>query len=123
MFKATEAEMKIRETNLLINMQINLFLCRTSQHYFLLSLQQLLWDQLGIKNASTTHAQNVRRVNKLGQQKRCGRNHIMHFLKQYKLIHWVNPYHNRESGNPQQTIPVVHKIIFKQIVEMLFQCF
>ena len=43
MFKATEFERKIREINLLIDTQINLFLYRTSEHYFFpLSLQQLL---------------------------------------------------------------------------------
>ena len=32
-------------------------------------------------------------------------------------------YWEKESGNSQQTIPLVHKITFKQIVEVLFQCF
>ena len=35
MFKATEIERKIREINLLINMQTNLSSCTTSDHYFL----------------------------------------------------------------------------------------
>ena len=52
MFKATEVERKIREINLLIVMQINLSLCRTLDHYFSLSLQQLLCDSLGTKNVS-----------------------------------------------------------------------
>ena len=46
MFKVTEVERKIREINQLIDMQITLSLCRTSDHYFLLSLQQLSWDLL-----------------------------------------------------------------------------
>ena len=58
LFKATEVERKMRETNLLINMQINLSLCRTSHHYFLLFLQWLSWDLLGTKNASSMYAAN-----------------------------------------------------------------
>ena len=34
MFIATEVERKRREVNLLIDMQINLFLCKTSDYYF-----------------------------------------------------------------------------------------
>ena len=34
-------------------MQINLSSCRTSDHYFSLSLQQLSWDLLGTKNVSS----------------------------------------------------------------------
>ena len=34
-------------------MQINLSFCRTSDHYFSLSLQQLSWDLLGTKNVSS----------------------------------------------------------------------
>ena len=34
-------------------MQINLSSCRTSDHYFSLSLQQLSWDFLGTKNVSS----------------------------------------------------------------------
>ena len=34
-------------------MQINLSSCRTSDHYFSLSLQQLLWDLLGTKNVAS----------------------------------------------------------------------
>ena len=44
MLKATGVENKIREINVIIDMQVNLSLCRTSDHYFLLSLQQLTWD-------------------------------------------------------------------------------
>ena len=50
MFKTIEAERKIRELNLLIDTPINLLLCRTSDHYFSLSLQRLLQDSLGTKN-------------------------------------------------------------------------
>ena len=49
MFKATEVERKIKEINLLIDMQINLSLCRISYHYFSLSLQQLPWDSIRTK--------------------------------------------------------------------------
>ena len=31
-------------------------------------------------------------------------------------------YRNRESGNPQRTMSLAHNI-FKQIVEVLFECF
>ena len=41
MFKATEAERKKREINLLISLQITLSSCRTTDHYFLLSLHRL----------------------------------------------------------------------------------
>ena len=51
----TNVERPIREINLLINMQINISSCRTSGHYFSLSIQRLLWDLLGSKNASSTH--------------------------------------------------------------------
>ena len=37
MFKATEDERKIRETNLPIDMEINLSSCTSSEHYFSLS--------------------------------------------------------------------------------------
>ena len=58
MFKATEVERKIREINLLIDMQIHLSSCRTSDHCLLLSLQQLSWEQLslGTKNIISMHA-------------------------------------------------------------------
>ena len=42
MFKATLVEREITEINLLINLQINLSLCRNSEHYFLLSLKRLM---------------------------------------------------------------------------------
>ena len=47
---STEVERNIREINLLIDMQINLSSCRTSDHYFLMSLRQFSWDFLGTKN-------------------------------------------------------------------------
>ena len=40
MFKAAEVERKIREINLFVDLQINLSLCRTSDHY--LSLCQVI---------------------------------------------------------------------------------
>ena len=39
-------------------MQINLSLCRTSDLYFLLSLQSLLWDSLENKNVLSRHVQD-----------------------------------------------------------------
>ena len=64
MFRASESEEKIREINLLIDMQVNLSACRTSDHYFLLSLQWLSWDSSGTKNVSSTLAQNFWKANK-----------------------------------------------------------
>ena len=90
MFRASESEEKIREINLLIDMQVNLFACRTSDHYFLLSLQWLSWDSSGTKNVSSTLAQNFWKVNKSWWHKRCGRYHILYILlKYYKLACWV----------------------------------
>ena len=63
MFKASEVERKLREINLLIGKQINLSLCRTSDHHFSLSLKQLSWDSLGTKNVSSMLAQNFWKVN------------------------------------------------------------
>ena len=60
MFKAT----KLKKRNPIIRMQINLTSCRTSDHYFLLSLYQLLCDSLKTKNVSFTHAQFFWKVNK-----------------------------------------------------------
>ena len=59
MFRATEAERKIREINLLIKMQINVQSCRNSDQYFSQSLKQLSWDPLGTKNESSKHAQKI----------------------------------------------------------------
>ena len=70
MFKATEVERKIRDITLLIDMQINLSSCRTSEHYFSLSIQQLSWDWLGTKNVSSMLAQNICKINKSWQQMR-----------------------------------------------------
>ena len=55
MINATEVERKIREINILIDMQINFSSCRTSDNYLLLSLQRLSWDSLGAKNVSSIH--------------------------------------------------------------------
>ena len=62
MFEATEAERKIREINVLMNMQINISFCRTSEHYFSLYLKRLSWYLLKTKNVSSTHAQNFWKV-------------------------------------------------------------
>ena len=32
-------------------------------------------------------------------------------------------YRNGEPGNPQQTMSLVHNIIFKQILKVLLECF
>ena len=58
MFKASKVERKIREINRLVNMQINLSSCRTSDHYFLLSLWQLPWDSQGTKNEACMQVKN-----------------------------------------------------------------
>ena len=52
MFKETEVERKLKEIDLLINMQINLFPCKASDN----SLWQSL-DSLGTKNVSSTLVQ------------------------------------------------------------------
>ena len=79
MLKAAEVDRKIREINILINMEINLSSCRTSDHYLSLSVQSLPWDSLGTKNVSSL-AQNFLKENKLWQQKRCDGNHIKYIL-------------------------------------------
>ena len=62
MFKATEVEIIIKEINLLIDMQINLFV----QNFIplFLALQRLSWDSVGTKNISSICAQNFWKVNK-----------------------------------------------------------
>ena len=62
MFKATEVEIIIKEINLLIDMQINLFV----QNFIplFLALQRLSWDSVGTKNISSIRAQNFWKVNK-----------------------------------------------------------
>ena len=71
MFEATEAERKIREINLLMDMQINILFCRTSEHYFSLYLKRLSWDLLKTKNVSSTHAQNFWKVSNHGNLWSC----------------------------------------------------
>ena len=44
MFKAAEVEREIREINLFVDLQINLSLCRTSDHY--LSLCQVIFMKI-----------------------------------------------------------------------------
>ena len=46
MFKVTEVERKIKEINILTDIQINLSLCRTSDHYFSSSLPTLVQNFL-----------------------------------------------------------------------------
>ena len=88
MFEATEVERKTREINLLIDMQRNLSSCRTSDHYFFLSLQQLSWDSLRTKNVSSVHSQNYCKVNICGQKR--SRNRIMYILLKWcKLARWA----------------------------------
>ena len=58
MFKATENKRKIRETNLLINMEIKNFLPAEVQTIISRSFQVLSWESLGIKNVSPTNAQS-----------------------------------------------------------------
>ena len=65
MFKETEFERKIREINLLIDLQKNLFSLRTSERlsYCCLS-SECHADSLGTKNVSSTLVQNFWKVNK-----------------------------------------------------------
>ena len=58
MIKAIEVERKIKEINLLIDMQINLVVCKTSDHCFAPSLQKLSLDSLRTKTVSSAHTQN-----------------------------------------------------------------
>ena len=71
MFEATEAERKIREINVLMNMQINISFCRTSEYYFSLYLKRLSWYLLKTKNVSSTHAQNFWNVSNYDNLWRC----------------------------------------------------
>ena len=73
MFKATEVETKIREINLLIDMQINLSFVELQTIIFccLSSYCLLSWELLVTKNVSSAHAQNFWKVNKSWRQKRC----------------------------------------------------
>ena len=48
----------------------------------------------------------------------CRKNHWNTMTACMQHLYW-----NRELRNPQQTIPLVHKITFKQIVEVLSQYF
>ena len=121
MFKATENKRKIRETNLLINMEIKNFLPAEVQTIISRSFQVLSWDSLGIKNVSPTNAQTFQKVNKSWQRKRCSRNYIMKILlKEFKIALWISfrrnqwntmtacmqhPYRNEESGNPTGQYP------------------
>ena len=81
MFKAAKVERKIREINLLINMQINLYLCITSDCYFSLCLQRLSWDLLRTKNVLSTYESSFWKANKSWWQKRCGRNYIAYIFQ------------------------------------------
>ena len=98
---------KIREINLLIKLQINLSVCRTSDYQLLLSFKQLSW-----------------------QQKRCGGNHRVYILlKWYKLAcsvgcrknHWntMNAcmwhlHWNGVPGNPPQKMSMCYSNAFKR---------
>ena len=78
MFKATEVERKIREINLHMDLQRNLFSCRTSDCL----LSNCHVDSLGTKNVLSMHVENFWKMNKSWQQKRYVRNHFMYiFMK------------------------------------------
>ena len=102
MFKADKVEKEIREINLLIDTEINLFVHNFKPLFLALS-NDCHEKSLGTKNVSFTLAQNFWKVNKSRRLKRCGRYHIVCIL--------------------QRTISLVCKITFKQIVEGLFQFF
>ena len=58
-------------------MQINHSSCRTSDHYFLLSLQQLSWGLLGTKNVSSqasakfSEGKQITAAEKIWQKSHC----------------------------------------------------
>ena len=123
MFKAADVERKIREINLLIDMKINLSSCRTSDHYFSLSLQRLSWDSLKTKNVPSTHANFLE-----GKQVPAEiiQSSSLCTLQKKSSKHndcLLRPYRNGRLGDTQWTISLMPKITFKQIVEVLFQCF
>ena len=133
MFKATEVERKTRKINLLIDLQKLIFSSIIS-HYLSCKCRK---DSLGTKNVSSTHRQNWK-VNKSLRQKRCGKWYHVYppeiiqstLLGRLRKSHWKTmtaciqrPYQNGESENLQQTMSLVRKITFKQIVKVLFQCF
>ena len=133
MFKATEVERKTRKINLLIDLQKLIFSSIIS-HYLSCKCRK---DSLGTKNVSCTNVQNWK-VNKSLRQKRCGKWYHVYppeiiqstLLGRLWKNHWKTmtaciqrPYQNGASENLQQTMSLVRKITFKQIVEVLFQCF
>ena len=133
MFKATEVERKAREINLLIDLQKLIFSSIIS-HCLSCKCRKV---SLGTKNVSSTHVQNWK-VNKSLRQKRCCKWYHVYppemiqstLLGRLRKNHWKtmtaciqHPYQNGESENLQRTMSLVRKITFKQIVEVLFQCF
>ena len=133
MFKATEVERKTREINLLIDLQKLIFSSIISHCLFCKCRK----GSLGTENVSSTHVQNWK-VNKPLRQKRCSKGYHVYppeiiqstLLGRLRKNHrktmtaciW-HPYQNGESENFQRTMSLVRKITFKQIVEVLFQCF
>ena len=136
MFNATEVERKTREFNILMDMQINLSSYRTSGHYLSLSLHRQSWNSLGTKNVSSTHGEIFLKGKQITtREKMRQKTHrvypperlqtsLLARLQKKSLEHnGCFSDRNRESENHQWTISLVCKTDFKQIVEVLFQCF
>ena len=121
MFKATEFERKISKINIHMDLQINLSLRRTSDHYLSVSPVIVMRSCSELKMyiymcAKFLEGKQIMKAEKIS----CRKNHWISCRKN----HWntmtacmQHPYWNRELRNPQQTMPLVHKITFKQIVK------
>ena len=134
MFKTTEVERKTRKINLLIDLQINISSCRTSYLYFSLLSSDFHADSIGTKNVIIYTCAKLKGKQIIAAEK-------MYHVYSPEIIqstslarlwknHWntmtaclQRPYQNGESENLQRTMSLVSKITFKQIVEVLFQCF
>ena len=119
-------------------MQINLSSCRTSDHYFSLSLQQLSWDLLGTKNVSSQasakffEGKQITAAEKIWQKSYCVYPHktiqtsSLGRQQNNSMEHsdclYVVSYCNGKLEKPQQTLLLFCKITFKQIVKLLLQC-
>ena len=141
MFKATEVERKIREINLLIDLQVNLSQCRNSDHYFSVSPVIVIRTHQELKCIIYIYEEFLEGKKIMAAEKMQQESHLVYLpeipgLEQSSMLgrlhknHWntmtacmQHPYGNGESGNSQQTISLVCKITSKQIVEVLFQCF
>ena len=123
MFRETKVEK--RENNSLINMQINLSLCRTSGHYFLPPSPRRLSQNLKMYHLHMCKIDVVEII-------------MYIILKYYKLAlsgGFIKNYSkavtaciqhlhcNGESGNPQQTISLFCKILLNKFLKRCFNAF